>query len=101
MLISDEYGVPVMVQAGSPANAYVNTLKRYGFGWIVLRRKLFLGLTTIETCAIIDERVNAPQMEQTHPPRTLPPGATGTLPDLWALLHLRLIDCEKVLAEQN
>ena len=96
-MISDEYGVPVLVTAHSPANSYINLLKRRGFTWIVLQRKLFLGLTTPADYATMDVSVNALSTEQTHPPRTLPPGATGTLPELWALLRIRLFDCIEVL----
>ena len=94
MIISDEYGVPVMVTAHSPANTYVNALKRRGFGWIVLQRKLFLGLTTPEECDTIDFHV------EQSPPRTVPPGAADVpSSEQWALLHLRMRDCMEVLIE--
>lgn len=95
MIVSDEYGVPVVVLASSPANTYINLLKRRGFGWVVLQRKLFLGLTTPAECGTME----VTHVEQ-NPPRTLPPGATDLpVSDQWALLHLRMLDCLKVINE--
>ena len=93
-MISDEYGVPVLVLAKSPANTYVNLLKRRGFHWIVLPRRVFLGLTNPQDCAIIDVHV------EQSPPRTVPNGATDIpVSDQWALLHLRMLDSLKVISE--
>ena len=88
VLLSDEYGVPVMVTPKSPANAYVNLLKRRHFAWIVLPRRVYLGLTTPAECGIMDVH-----MEQ-DPPRAYPQGAADvTSSDKWALLHVRMQEC--------
>lgn len=94
-MISDEYGIPVLVTAKSPANTYVNKLKRRGFDWIVLPRRVFLGLTTPEECGTMVDT----STEQ-RPPRAIPTGAAnvGTLGQ-WALLRIRLADCLEVLSE--
>ena len=90
-MISDEYGVPVMVAPKSPANVYVNLLKRRHFAWIVLPRRVYLGLTTPAECGIMDVH-----MEQ-NPPRAYPQGAADvTSSDKWALLHVRMQECISV-----
>ena len=87
-MISDEYGVPVMLTTNSPLNTEVNFLKRQGFSWVVLPRRAFLGLTNPLNYAIVDSHVA---------PRAMP--IEGTPADLWALLHIRLQDCLKALSE--
>jgi hypothetical protein len=101
-VISDEYGTPVLVKADSPANKYVNFLKAQGFGWIVLQRKLFLGLTKPSDYATMDiGAASAPfYMEKSSPPRTVPPGTTD-VKSAWRLLHIRLLDCITVLNREG
>lgn len=94
-LISDEYGVPVKA-----SGVEINALKRLGFTWIVLPRHFFVTnchLTNCEKCGIINISdvpegmlLNATRV---HPPRVIPPNTTGTPPDLWALVAIRMSKC--------
>ena len=89
-MTSDEYGVPVIVLPHSPARTHVLKLERRGFSWVVLQRKLLMGLTDLGHCDTIEGHV------EQEPPRTLP-NVEGTVEEKWRLLHIRLIDCESVL----
>ncbi len=84
MILSDEYGTPVVVDTHSPANAYVNKLKSIGFYWVVLPRLMWLGLTTDPNC---DTMVS-------HTPRpTAMPHVECTDVDAWRLLEIRAQEC--------
>lgn len=87
MILSDEYGVPVVVNTHSPANTYVNKLKSLGFSWIVLPRLMWLGLTNDPTCGTMVSR--------DHPPLAMP-FVECEAADAWRLLHIRMEECARV-----
>lgn len=90
MIISDEFGVPVVVQTNSPCRKAVNELKRKHFDWVVLPRRALLGLTEPTKDAIM--KVHTEQ----GPPRAIPTSAIDH-PESWDLLRMRLLECIEVL----
>lgn len=53
MIISDEYGREVVTVKDSPSNKAILRLKALGYDWIVLPRRLHLGLTPDPECGIM------------------------------------------------
>lgn len=84
MILSDEYGVPVVVSTHSPANTYVNKLKSLGFYWVVLPRLMWLGLTNDAHCGTMVDR--------TSRPAAMPQVECNDV-DAWRLLEIRLGEC--------
>ena len=90
MLISDEYGKRVEVGKDSPSNKAVLKLKSLGYEWVVLPRRMHLGLTIPDKCGIMPSFRRGEMVG----PEALPPLLT-TLPieSQWKYLGQRLEEC--------